>query len=144
MQLTADRLIVDAGDRIRGVVIVHPSFVSVLAAGGLAHLANELFDAGFRDVELFLDPPTTWGHESDVANPSDLEWLLWFDAVANEGASLSRDITTDMRIADAWSADDEPHEFRGFLHPYAIAWAAVVRGEGALRAFANAYPLEVQ
>jgi hypothetical protein len=144
MQITADRIDVSAGERIRGVAIVHPSLISVLASGGLPFLANQLADVGFSDVELFLEPPPQWEHTSDVPNPSDLEWLLWFEAVAIEDVSVSRDSTWTFRIADAWSADDEPHAFRFFLHPYAVAWAAMVRGEGAYRAFGTAYPWEVE
>jgi hypothetical protein len=144
MRLTADRIELDAGERIRGVMIVHPSQVSVIVSGGLPHLANEITDVGFRDVEVFLEPQPSWLHASDVAVPGDLEWLLWFEGFAKSTASLSRDLTEDLRIADAWSALDEPHEFRGFLHPYAVAWAAITRGEGALRAFGSAYPVEVQ
>ena len=140
MWLSTDRLEVSEGERLHAVLVVHPSVVSVLAAGGLAHLAHELEDVGFRDVRVWPLPPAAWVRGADVATPGELEWLLWVAATPMRSASFARELTEDVRIADAWPALDEREELAP-LSPYAVAYAAPTRIAGVLHAFGIAYPL---
>ncbi len=140
MRLSADRLEVSEGERLHAVLVVHPSVVSVLAAGGLAHLTHELEDVGFRDVRVGPRPPAAWVRGADAATPGELEWLLWVAATPTRSASLTRELTEDVRIADAWPALDEREELAP-LSPYAVAYAAPTRIAGVLHAFGIAYPI---
>ncbi len=143
MHLSADRLEVSEGERLHAVLVVHPSVVSVLAAGGIAHLTHALEDVGFRDVRAWPLPPAGWLRGGDVPKPADLEWLLWVAATPTRSASLTRALTEDVRIADAWSADLEPEATAPELvplHPYAPAYAAPTRIAGVVHVFGVAYP----
>src|SRR5258708_36349517 len=84
--VSADRLEVGAGERIRGVIVVHPQRVVALAAGGLKHLVHEIEEVGFEDVGVFLEPPESWTTASDRAKPNEFEWLLWFEATPTRSA----------------------------------------------------------
>ncbi len=144
MQLTSDRLFVEGDERIRGVLIVEASQVAVLAAGGMGHLRHELEDVGFTEVRLFLEAPAPWTSHSDTPQPSDPEWLLWFEARAKRAASLARALTEDLRIAHAWSAsDDDDGQAAAPFHPYALAFYDAIRVAGLVRVFGEAYPMSV-
>lgn len=142
MLLTADRLDVVAGERLRAVLVVSPPMAAVLTMGGLPRLRSELEDIAFRSAQLFFDRPASWRFGGDVTRPDVPEWLLFADLVPTQTASLRRELTGEVRVADAWDArldgDVAPEPF----HPYAASPCATARFGGAVRAYAAAYPME--
>jgi hypothetical protein len=140
--LSADRIEVGAGDRIRTVLIVSTPVVSVRASGDLDRLRHDLEDVGFSDVQVSADRPVSWRFGADVPHPDGLEWLLFAELTARRSASLQRQLTSELRLATAWEArlDGEPAIP---FHPYAAHFCATARAAGPVRAYANAYPMEV-
>jgi hypothetical protein len=149
VRLTSDRLEVTKGERVRAVLIVHPSQVSVAAAGGTAHLAHELEDVGLQVVGLFTEYPAAqgWRHGRSVPAPDGLEWRLYVELAAMVSASLNRNLTEDLRVAEAWPLEADAIGPTRTLspaappQPYAIDAA---HGDGVLAgrlvAFGVAYP----
>jgi hypothetical protein len=142
VQLTSTRLEVTKGERIRAVLLVHPSIVAVLAAGGPDHLRHELEDVGFRVLHLFMEFPLDWHRGGDIPAPSDLEWLLWTELEPRSSASFRRELTEDLRVVDAWTLDEEiarplarPHLF------YSLERGAAALLDGRVIVFGIAYPL---
>lgn len=113
MQFTSDRLEVQAGERVRALFIVRASRAAVAAAGGFAHLGHALEDVGFSNIGLFATRPPHWRRVVEKPATSDLEWLLWGEFTAKRSASLARDLTDKLTIADAWEAEPE-----GDLEPW--------------------------
>ncbi len=149
MKLTSERLDVERGEQLRAVLVVHPSVLQVVAAGGLEHLRHELEDVGFRVLGLFGDAPAGpgWSAAAGMPTPSDLEWLLYAELEATRGDSFQRALTDDLRIARAWAlggADAEaPGEGRARVpHPYAVdrTHGTGLLG-GRMLVFGVAYPL---
>jgi hypothetical protein len=141
VQLSADRFDVVAGERVHSVLIVGTPMVSVLAQGGVDHLRRELEDIGFRSVRLTLELPATWPAVHDVPRPDGLDWLLFAELVPKRSASFQRQLSDDLRIADAWDARLD-QAGRPAFHPYATVFCTPARFAGAVRAYATAYPLE--
>jgi hypothetical protein len=141
--LSADRLDVIAGERIRTALIVSTVMVTVLSAGGVESLRRELEDVGFRDVRVFVDRPDSWRGGSDVPRPDGLEWLLFAELVPKFTASFQRQLTEQVRVADAWDARLDGIPPLPLFHPYAVALCVAARFAGAVHGFAIAYPIEV-
>jgi hypothetical protein len=141
MLLDADRIEVTRGERIHAVLIVSTPMVTVLALGGVERLRRELEDVGFHDVRVFVDRPATWRTSANVARPGDLEWLLFAELVPTRSASLQRQLTEELRIADAWDARIDDRAPLPNFHPYAVYDCGTARLAGALRAFRAAYPI---
>jgi hypothetical protein len=141
VRLSAERIDVAEGERIRAVLIVSTPIVSVLTLGGLDRLRHELEDIGFHDVQLFAARPAAWLFAPDVPQPDELEWLLFAELVPVSTASLRRELTDELRVATAWDArlDGEPALP---FHPYAVDFCAAARFAGVVRAYATAYRLE--
>jgi len=113
MRLAADRLEVLAGETLRAVAVVHPSRVSALARGALKRLVRGIVLRGFRDVGVFLEPPSSWC----ASAVRHVDWLLWLEATPLASATFPR-VLGDLRIDDAWDARDAAYAYRGVLHPY--------------------------
>ena len=142
MLLSADRIDVVADERIRAVLVVGTPMVTVLALGGVDRLRRELEDIGFRDVQVSADRPSFW-RSSGVARPDDLAWLLFAELVPRRSASLQRQLTEELRVADAWDARLDGERSLPKFHPYAVYECAAARLAGVLRAYATAYSTEV-
>lgn len=144
MKLTSDRLEAEKGERFRAVLIVHPSVVAVIAAGGMDHLRHELEDVGFAVHGLFAPRPAgeEWLPGASVPTPGDLEWLVYGELEATEGGSFSRAFTEDLRVAQVWRAEHPATRVATVPHPYAVD---AEHGTGMLAgrwlAFGVAYPL---
>jgi len=140
VRLTADRLIVAAGERIRAIAVVTVPEVVIDAQGGLPHLRHVLEDVGFRDVTVATEAPTAWGTPA-MRRPitSGFEWPVWLAARSVSAASLSRDLSDEIRIVYAWNADDE--EDAPELPAYPVFPFAPKRLVGFVEVFGHAYPL---
>lgn len=142
MLLTADRLDVLAGERLHAVLVVGPSMVSILAQGGIDHLRHQLEDVGFQDARLFVDRPSSWHLGAGVPRPDAPEWLVFAELLPAQTASLQRQLTEDLRVADAWDVRLDDTFVVTPFHPYAVDACASARFAGASRAFATAYAME--
>ncbi len=151
MKLTSERLDVERGEQLRAVLVVHPSVIQVVAAGGFDHLRHELEDVGFRVLGLFGDAPAGpgWSAAAGMPTPGDLEWLLYAELEATRGDSFQRALTDDLRVARAWplegAATETPGQAGGRArvpHPYAVdrAHGTGLLG-GRMLVFGVAYPL---
>lgn len=127
VELTADRLTVTQGKRLRAVLYVSPARVLIEGAGGLQALAHLFEDVGFHDVRVYgaaSELPADWTRGRDLHPDSgSLEWTLWVEGVPGESASLQRELSPELRVADAWDA--APPES---AHGPATDWTAVALG----------------
>jgi hypothetical protein len=138
VRLSAERLDVVLGDRIRGVL-----FVSLEQAE--EDVIELLEDIGFEDVKIYREPPSTWPAADDAPPTSLMEWRLWFEGVANRTASYRRDLSAEVRVVRAWQVGVEaPFSKRPrpvcLLHPYAVRPCPPARFV-YVHVFGVAYPL---
>jgi hypothetical protein len=112
----------------------------VIAAGDLAHLANTVEDIGFRDAVL-VDAAPPWATGLDPPGADGVDWDVWITATPIRSASLSRDLSDELTVLDAWPAyeNEEPSTL---LHPYAVQPAPPEWRAGMWCAFGVAYPVE--
>lgn len=141
MHLTADRLLVVEGERIHAVAIVGASTLAIAMAGGLDHLRHALEDSGFRRVEIHAEAPSSWSRGRVVPSFSDLSWPIWIEATPTRTASLTRDITEEISILDAWDARDDKRA--PLANPYAWEPGEPRRLVTFVMVFGVAYPLFV-
>ena len=86
--------------------------------------------------------PETWLGARSVVRPDGPEWLLFADLVPTQTASLQRDLSGDLRVADAWDARVDDGPALSTFHPYAVDPCAAARFASALRIYATAYATE--
>jgi len=138
VHLTADRLDVQKGERIRATLI--GATWTVVAS---PHTANELEDVGFRVVSLVdaLPHDTDW-QKGKLDPPGFPNTLVWGDLEAKSTASFQRNLTEDLYVARAWLApSSSPASSSGSLHPYDVDAREPSIVEGRVIAFGVAYPL---
>src|SRR5260221_13616377 len=105
MRLAVDRLEVVAEETLRAVVVVPLSRVSALARGDLKRLVRCIVAKGFRDVGVFLEPPSSWQEKAILGH---VDWLLWLEATPLRSAALPREFAHPLRVADRAAAPRAP------------------------------------
>ncbi len=135
MQLTADRLEVREGERLRALAIVHTPAPALAVVGGLPHLRHTLEDIGFRAVTLRMDAPAWFPDDARPALAS-LESLVWIDATPVRSMSLARDLTEDLTITQARAV-----KAAVATRPYGVVVGVPLLLAGRLWVFGVAYPL---
>ena len=138
MHLTADRLDVQKGERIRATLV--GATWTVVAS---PHTANELEDVGFRVVSLVdaLPADVDW-QQGKLDPPGFPNTLMWGELEAKSTASFQRNLTEDLYVARAWSAPSSSSaSSSGNLHPYDVDAKAPSIVEGRVIAFGIAYAL---
>ncbi len=137
MHLTADRLDVQKGERIRATLV--GATWTVVAS---PHVTNELEDVGFRVVSLVdaLPADADW-QQGNLAAPGFPNTLLWAELEAKATASLQRNLTEDLYVARAWSSPRSSSTSSRPLHPYGVDAGAAAVVEGRVIAFSVAYVL---
>lgn len=141
MRLTADRLLVVDGETVRATALVRASKMAIAVAGGLTHLRHALEDVGFHDVALFEARPAAWEARALPATP-DLTWIVWLEATPSRTASLSRDLTEELSVTDAWPALEADMR-QPLRSAYATSPGAPRRLVGFVVVFGVAYPLAI-
>ena len=133
MNLTADRLDVQKGERIRVTL-----FGASWTIGASAHTANELEDVGFhvRSLVDTLPAGPDW-LPGKMDPPGFPNTILWAELEAKQTASLQTQLTEDLYVARAWPAPaTSPAASSHPLHPYDVEpWPPLVSLE-ALRVYA--------
>ena len=138
MELTANRLSVAKGERIR-VTLMGATWTVVASP----HVANELEDVGFHVLTLAdqLPPDPAW-QAGKMDPPGFPQTLLYAELAAKQTASLRLDLTEDLYVARAWPAPATPATSSRPLHPYDVQpWPPIVSLEGLVCAFRTAYVL---
>ena len=135
MNLTADRLEVQKGERIRATLVG-----ASWTVGASPHTANELEDVGFHVVSLSdtLPAGTDW-QPGALPLPGFPQTLLFAELEAKDGSSYRLALTDDLTVARAWPAP--PSSASSPLHPYAVSAGASAIAEGRILVFRIAYPI---